>query len=79
MLIGSQREDRNWRLLVRDLGNAALQALQEDSNHCDVVVRRPSLEEIYMACMTSDFASLDPPTIKSPSDEDSRPRTYHFF
>jgi ABC-2 type transport system ATP-binding protein len=79
LLIGSQREDRTWRLLVRDLDDAAILSLEDDSNHCDVALRRPSLEEIYVACMNSEFASLDPPTIKSKSDEDRSPKAYHFY
>ena len=78
VVIASQREDRTWRLLVRDLDDSARQALEDDSNHSDVVLNRPSLEEIYVACMTSEFASLDPLTIKS-SVAESRPPAYHFF
>ncbi len=79
LLIGSQREDRIWRLLVRDLDDAALQVLNDDPNHCDVALRRPSLEEIYVACMTSEFASLAPLSIKLPDEEVCRPKAYHFF
>lgn len=79
LLIGSQREDRTWRLLVRDLDDAAVLSLEEDSNHCDVALRRPSLEEIYVACMSSDFATLDPLIVKAKNEEENRPKAYHFF
>jgi ABC-2 type transport system ATP-binding protein len=79
VLIGSQREDRTWRLLVRDLDAAARQSLEVDPNHNDVVLRRPSLEEIYMACMTSEFSSLDPLTVRSPVDVGQRVEAYRFF
>lgn len=52
-LLGAQRHDRIWRIYVRDLGEQGRLALETDANHAAVEVRQPSLEEIFVACMTS--------------------------
>lgn len=52
-MLGSQRHDRIWRLYVRDLDDAGRVALASDPNHAAVEIRQPSLEEIFVACMTS--------------------------
>jgi ABC-2 type transport system ATP-binding protein len=58
-LLGSQRHDRIWRLYVRDLDHQGQAALAADPNHAAVEVRRPSLEEIFVACMTSKTGVFD--------------------
>lgn len=52
-LILSQRIDRIWRLYVRDLDETTRTGLAAEPNHADVEYRQPSLEEIFVACMTS--------------------------
>lgn len=52
-MLGAQRHDRIWRLYIRDLGEQGRTALAADPNHASIEVRTPSLEEIFVACMTS--------------------------
>lgn len=52
-LLKAQRHDRIWRLHLRDLDDAGRQRLIDHSNHAAVEIRRPTLEEIFVACMTS--------------------------
>lgn len=53
LLLTAHRFDRVWRLMVRDLDDAGRIALEADPNHANVDVRRLSLEEIFVACMTT--------------------------
>jgi len=53
-LLAARRLDRQWRLLVRDMSDEQLGQLQSHPDHADVDARRPSLEEIFVACMQSD-------------------------
>ena len=59
LLLGAQRHDRIWRLYVRDLDDTARGALAADPNHVAIEIRQPSLEEIFVACMTSKTGVLD--------------------
>ena len=62
-LLGAQRRDRQWQLLVRDLDESGRIALAAAPMHLDVEVRTPSLEQIFVVCMkTSDETRLDSPT-----------------
>lgn len=54
VLLGASRVDRQWQLLVRDLGQEGLEQLRTAVNVADVVVRQPSLEEIFVVCMQTD-------------------------
>lgn len=56
VLLGARRQDRQWQLLVRDLQEAAVDSLRSDPAHLDVILRQPSLEEIFVVCMQSDQA-----------------------
>lgn len=59
LLLSAQRHDRIWRLYVRDLNDTGRMALEAEPNHAVVEVRRPSLEEIFVACMTSKAGVLE--------------------
>ena len=61
IVLGAQRHDRVWRLLVRDLDDAGRIALEANPNHTHVDVRRLSLEEIFVACMTTKADGFGPP------------------
>ncbi len=63
IVLGARRHDRVWRLMVRDLDDASRIAIEADPNHTSVEVRRLSLEEIFVACMTTKSAELGPPAI----------------
>lgn len=52
-LLGAQRHDRIWRLHVRDLDESGRLALTNEPNHASVEIRTPTLEEIFVACMTA--------------------------
>lgn len=52
-LLGAQRHDRIWRLHVRDLDESGRMSLMNESNHATVDIRTPTLEEIFVACMTA--------------------------
>jgi ABC-2 type transport system ATP-binding protein len=54
VLLAARRDDRQWRLLVRDLNDELMLQLQGHPDHADVDARQPSLEEIFVACMQSD-------------------------
>ncbi len=59
-LLGAQRRDRQWQLLVRNLDEAGRIALSADPMHLDIELRTPSLEQIFVVCMkTSDDVRLD--------------------
>lgn len=58
-LLGAQRHDRIWRLYARDLDESGRTALAVDPNHVAIEVRQPSLEEIFVACMTSKTGVFD--------------------
>lgn len=53
LLLGAKRHDRTWRMLIRDLDDAGRLGLSAETNHASVEIRQPSLEEIFVACMTS--------------------------
>lgn len=54
-LLGAQRIDRQWQLLVRDLEDSGRIAIESAPEHLDVEIRTPSLEQIFVVCMkTSD-------------------------
>ena len=53
VLLSANRHDRTWQLLVRGLDDAGRMAWEADDNHASVEIRRPSLEEIFVACMTA--------------------------
>jgi ABC-2 type transport system ATP-binding protein len=63
-LLGAQRLDRQWQLLVRDLDDSGRVELQADPLHLDVEIRTPSLEQIFVVCMKSadenSFAAASP-------------------
>ena len=46
--------------MVRDLDDAGRIALEADPNHTSVDVRRLSLEEIFIACMTTKAEGFGP-------------------
>lgn len=54
-LMGARGDGRLWRLYVRDLDDAGRALLKSDPNHVDVQFRRPTLEELYFACMSDEF------------------------
>lgn len=58
LLLGATRHDRTWRMLVRDLDDTGRQNLAGNPNHASIDVRQPSLEEIFVACMTSRLAEF---------------------
>jgi len=61
-LLGAQRQDRQWQLLIRDLDESGRIALAADPMHLDIEVRTPSLEQIFVVCMkTSDDTQVDSP------------------
>lgn len=66
-LLGAQRHDRIWRLYVRDLGEQGKAALAAEPNHFAMEVRQPSLEEIFVACMTSKTGVFDSVTDAAPA------------
>lgn len=66
IVLGAQRHDRVWRLMVRDLDDAGRLALEADPNHTSVEVRRLSLEEIFVACMTTKAEGFDPTRPEQP-------------
>jgi len=66
-LLGATRRDRQWQLLVRDLDTAGRIALETDPSHLDVEMRTPSLEQIFVACMTSNGASTPSVSVVSSS------------
>jgi ABC-2 type transport system ATP-binding protein len=53
-LLGAQRRERQWQLLVRDLDESGQIALSSDPSHLDVEIRTPSLEQIFVVCMKTD-------------------------
>lgn len=55
-LLAAQRVDRQWQLLVRDLTDESLTKLRNAPEFLAVDVRRPSLEELFVACMRTDLA-----------------------
>ena len=62
-LLGAQRQDRQWQLLVRDLDESGRISLSADPAHLDVEIRTPSLEQIFVVCMkTSDETRIDAPS-----------------
>jgi ABC-2 type transport system ATP-binding protein len=67
-LLGAQRQDRQWQLLIRDLDEAGRVALAADPMHLDVEVRTPSLEQIFVVCMkTRDETPIEsPPRVGTP-------------
>ena len=61
-LLGAQRQDRQWQLLIRDLDEPGRIALAADPMHRDVEVRTPSLEQIFVVCMkTRDETPFESP------------------
>ena len=62
-LLGAQRRDRQWQLLIRDLDEAGRITLTTDPMNLDVEFRTPSLEQIFVVCMkTDDETKLDSPS-----------------
>ena len=62
-LLGAQRRERQWQLLVRDLDESGGAELSADPMHLDVELRTPSLEQIFIVCMkTSEETRLDSPS-----------------
>lgn len=60
-LLGAQRLDRQWQLLVRDLDEAGRMSLSAQAAHLDVEFRTPSLEQIFVVCMkTTDGVPIIP-------------------
>jgi ABC-2 type transport system ATP-binding protein len=53
VILGARRQDRQWQLLVRDLSDGGVDWLQSQADIADVTVRHPSLEEIFVVCMTT--------------------------
>ncbi|MDZ4683701.1 MAG: ABC transporter ATP-binding protein [Planctomycetaceae bacterium] len=53
VLLGARRQDRQWQLLVRDLGDGGVDWLNAQPDIADATVRQPSLEEIFVVCMTT--------------------------
>lgn len=60
-LLSARRRDRLWELIVRDLDESGRESLAADPMHLDVEVRTPSLEQIFVACMTSKDESQQRP------------------
>ncbi len=54
VLMGAKRQDRQWQLLVRDLGDEGADWLRAQPEITDVTVRQPSLEEIFVVCMQTE-------------------------
>lgn len=52
-LLGAQRQDRQWQLLIRDLSEEGRITLSADPMHLDLEMHSPSLEQIFVACMKS--------------------------
>lgn len=67
LLLSAQRHDRVWRLMVRDLDDAGRLALNADPNHRHIEEKRLSLEEIFVACMTTKADGFVPTGIEQPS------------
>lgn len=59
-LLGAQRQDRQWQLLVRDLDDAGRIALEASPMHIDVEIRTPSLEQIFVVCMKNNGPAPEP-------------------
>lgn len=66
-LIMSQRIDRVWRLYIRDLDDKGRRELVADPNHADVKFQQPTLEDIFVACMTSNTGYFEAAT-ESPKE-----------
>lgn len=54
VLMGAKRQDRQWQLLVRDLGDEGADWLRAQPEITDVTARQPSLEEIFVVCMQTE-------------------------
>ena len=52
-ILSARRRDRIWELIVRDLDESGREILTADPTILDVEIRTPSLEQIFVACMTS--------------------------
>ena len=59
-LIRSDGEDRQRRLLIRDLDEPGVEALRADSRVRHVEIRHPTLEEIFVGYMRSQPAEVSP-------------------
>lgn len=59
-LIRSDGEDRQRRLLIRDLDEPGVEALRADSRIRHVEIRHPTLEEIFVGYMHSQPAEVSP-------------------
>lgn len=62
-LLGAQRRDRQWQLLIRDLDDAGRLALATVPMHVDVEFRKPSLEQIFVVCMKTNDATVLQPSV----------------
>ena len=67
-LLGAQRRDRQWQLLIRDLDHEGRAFLAANPMHLDVEIRTPSLEQIFVVCMKS--------SDRTPIEEPPRAVTY---
>jgi len=70
-LLTSQRLDRTWRLFVRDLDEAGSVSLSANPNHVAVDIRHPSLEEIFVVCMTTSVTDFRSTTAPTPASSES--------
>ena len=62
-LLGAQRRERQWQLLIRDLDEVGRMQLAAEAGHLDVEVRTPSLEQIFVVCMKSVDSTPVEPTL----------------
>jgi ABC-2 type transport system ATP-binding protein len=53
-LLAAHRDDRQWKLLVRDLTDDGLSELCAAPEYLALESRHPSLEELFVACMRTD-------------------------
>ena len=66
VLLGAQRRDRQWQLLVRDFNPVMHSALSDDPMYLDVEIRTPTLEQIFIVCMkTTEATQLEFPSTAS--------------
>lgn len=66
-VLSARRRDRQWEMIVRDLDDSGREALAADPINLDIEVRTPSLEQIFVACMTSKDESQ-----KQPNEQTSK-------
>ena len=58
-ILWQRRRERQWQLLVRNLGEGVVRGLEQNATVRSVELRPPNLEEIFVALMTADAELKD--------------------